>query len=62
MATEQGFPFWRALGTIFRGWVKVKNGDVTDGISLLRSGLTRLPRHWDGGVDAPPYRAPGQGM
>jgi predicted ATPase len=23
-----------------RGWVKVKNGDVTEGISLLRSGLS----------------------
>ena len=40
VATEQGFPFWRALGTIYRGWVKVKNGDVAEGISLLRSGST----------------------
>jgi class 3 adenylate cyclase/predicted ATPase len=38
VTTEQGFPFWRALGTIFLGWVKVKNGDVTEGISLLRGG------------------------
>jgi predicted ATPase len=38
VATEQGFPLWGALGTIFRGWVKVKNGDVAEGISLLRSG------------------------
>jgi predicted ATPase len=38
VATEQGFPFWRAQGTIYRGWVKVKNGDVAEGISLLRSG------------------------
>jgi class 3 adenylate cyclase/predicted ATPase len=35
---EQGFPFWRAQGTIYRGWVKAKNGDVAGGISLLRSG------------------------
>jgi predicted ATPase len=40
VATEQGFPFRRATGTIFRGWVKVKNDDVVEGISLLRSGLT----------------------
>jgi tetratricopeptide (TPR) repeat protein len=40
VATEQGFPFWRAQGTIFRGWVKVENGDVAEGISLLRSGST----------------------
>jgi predicted ATPase len=40
VAAEQGFPFWRALGTIFRGWIKVENDDVTQGISLLRSGST----------------------
>jgi tetratricopeptide (TPR) repeat protein len=38
VATEQGFPFWGAQGTIHRGWAKVKNGDVKEGISLLRSG------------------------
>ena len=37
-ATEQGFPYWRAVGTICGGWVKVKNGAVTEGMSLLRSG------------------------
>ena len=31
-------PTWRAQGTIYRGWVKVKNGDVAEGISLLRGG------------------------
>jgi class 3 adenylate cyclase/predicted ATPase len=40
VATEQGFPFWRAHGTIFHGWVKVKNGDVAEGMSILRSGTT----------------------
>jgi predicted ATPase len=35
---EQGFPFWRAQGAIYRGWVNVKSGNVTEGISLLRSG------------------------
>jgi predicted ATPase len=38
LATEQGFPYWVALGTIYRGWSKVKNGHVAEGISLLRSG------------------------
>ena len=38
VAIEQGFPYWRALGTAYRGWVTVKNGDVTEGISLLRMG------------------------
>jgi len=40
VATEQGFPHWRAQGTIFRGSVKTRNGDVEEGISLLRSGST----------------------
>ena len=38
LATEQGFVSWRALGTIYRGWLTVKNGDVMEGVSLLRSG------------------------
>jgi predicted ATPase len=38
VTTEQGIPSWRALGTVHRGWVKVKNGDVTEGMSLLRGG------------------------
>jgi predicted ATPase len=36
VASEQGFAHWRAEGTIYRGWVTVKKGDVTEGISLLR--------------------------
>jgi predicted ATPase len=40
VAIEQAFPLWRAAGTIYRGWVTVKNGDVAEGISLLRSGST----------------------
>jgi hypothetical protein len=38
VTTEQGYPLFRAQGTACRGWVKVKNGDATEGISLLRSG------------------------
>jgi predicted ATPase len=38
VTTERGFPHWGAQGAIYRGWVKVKNGDVTKGISLLRNG------------------------
>jgi class 3 adenylate cyclase/predicted ATPase len=40
IAVEQGFPMWRAQGTTYRGWVRAKNGNVAEGISLLRSGLT----------------------
>jgi predicted ATPase len=39
VAGEQGFPFYRALGTIYRGWSRALGGDVAEGISLLRSGL-----------------------
>jgi class 3 adenylate cyclase/predicted ATPase len=42
VTTEQGFPFWRAEGTVFRGWVKVKEGEVAEGISLLRAGSAAL--------------------
>jgi len=38
VATENGFPHWRTQGEIYRGWIKVKNGDVTEGMSRLRSG------------------------
>jgi predicted ATPase len=42
VATERGFPSWGAHGTVFRGWVKVKNGEVAEGISLLRAGSAAL--------------------
>jgi class 3 adenylate cyclase/predicted ATPase len=40
VATDQGFPYWRAQGVIYRGWVGVKNGDVTWGMSLLHGATT----------------------
>jgi len=40
VATEQGFPHYRAEGTIYRGWGKVKNGNVAEGLLLLRSGAS----------------------
>ena len=40
VATEQGFPFWRAQATVYRGWVKANIGDVAEGISLLRDGAS----------------------
>jgi class 3 adenylate cyclase/predicted ATPase len=39
VTTEQDIPAWRALGTIHHGWVRVKNGDATEGIFLLRNGM-----------------------
>jgi predicted ATPase/class 3 adenylate cyclase len=40
VAVEQGFPWWSAQGTVYFGWGKVKNGDVAEGTSLLRRGLS----------------------
>jgi len=40
VSTEQSFAYWRALGTIYGGWVKVKSGDVAEGMFLIRSGST----------------------
>jgi class 3 adenylate cyclase/predicted ATPase len=42
LATEQGFPQFRAMGTIYRGWAKVNNGDAGDGILVLGSGSAAL--------------------
>jgi len=42
VATEQSFPEWRGYGVVHRGWAKVKNGDVAEGISLLRNASTAL--------------------
>jgi tetratricopeptide (TPR) repeat protein len=48
LTTEQGFPHWHAMGMICRGWVNVKKGDVSEGISLLRSGsaVSRAAGAW----------------
>ena len=40
LASDQGLPYFRAVGTIGLGWARIMNGDVTAGISLLRSGST----------------------
>jgi predicted ATPase len=50
VTTEQGFPHWGSVGTIVRGWVKAKNGDIAEGISFMRSGLAAFraagAEHW----------------
>ena len=37
-ATEQGHPVYGAVGTVHQGWVAVKNGDLAEGLSLMRRG------------------------
>jgi predicted ATPase len=38
IATEQRFTQWESAGSIFCGWIKVKNGNVAEGLSQLASG------------------------
>jgi predicted ATPase len=38
MATEQGFTHLWAQGAIYRGWFMVRNGNLAEGLSLLRRG------------------------
>jgi predicted ATPase len=40
LATEQGLPFWAAVGTIFRGWGLAAQGDSEAGLTQMRQGLT----------------------
>ena len=40
IATEQGFPFWMAVGSLLRGWALVQQGQAQAGIEQLTQGLT----------------------
>src|SRR5215472_4685644 len=53
---EHGFSLYHAQGTIFRGWVKVKYGNTSEGIDLLRSGSDAY-RGTGSEVWMPHYRA-----
>ena len=39
LTIEQGFRQWHAQGTIYRGWVQARLGNVAEGMPLLRSGI-----------------------
>jgi predicted ATPase len=39
LATEQGFPLWVALGTIFRGWALAMQGQGEAGLAQIRQGI-----------------------
>jgi predicted ATPase len=38
-SSEHGFPLYRALGVIMRGWGLAEQGDVADGLAEIRRGL-----------------------
>jgi len=39
LATEQGFPHYRAVGTVVHGWSKASRGQVAIGIAEIHQGL-----------------------
>ena len=39
LATEQGFPFWVAAGTILRGWALAMQGQGEAGMAQVRQGI-----------------------
>ena len=39
IGVDQGFPYWRAQGLIYRGRAKVATGGFDHGISSLRAGI-----------------------
>jgi class 3 adenylate cyclase/predicted ATPase len=39
LATEQGFPFWMAIGSSLRGWALAHQGQAQEGIAQIAQGL-----------------------
>ena len=39
LATEQGFPYWRTLGSMPHAWALAQQGQAREGIEQLRQGL-----------------------
>ena len=62
VTTEQGFPFWRAQGTIYRGVGQGQEWRCGGGDISPAQRFDRLPRHRGGDVASPSYRPSGQGM
>ena len=62
VSTEQSFAYWRALGTIYGGWVKVKYGEVAEGMRLVRVGSTAYCATGAAAWGSLSSRPPGQSM
>ena len=53
LATEQGFPFWTAGGSILCGWALARHGQAREGIAQLIEGLRAI--HATGAEMLQPY-------
>ncbi|MGE0820668.1 MAG: adenylate/guanylate cyclase domain-containing protein [Candidatus Binatia bacterium] len=40
LSTEQGFPYWLALGTVWQGWALAGDGQVKEGIARIQQGTS----------------------
>ena len=40
LSTEQGFPYWQAMGMVLRGWSQAEQGRSDEGIVQILQGLT----------------------
>jgi class 3 adenylate cyclase/predicted ATPase len=56
LSSEQGFPFWKALGVLCRGAGWLLQGHYAEGVALLREGLTSY-RVTGAGVTVSHYHA-----
>jgi predicted ATPase len=39
IATDQGFPYWMAVGSLMRGWALAQQGQAKEGIEQITPGL-----------------------
>ncbi len=67
LATEQGFAYWLAWGTVIRGWALAAQGQAAEGMAQIRQGLaairatgTAIARSQDLGLLAEAQRTVGQ--
>jgi predicted ATPase len=42
LATEQGFPLWAAIGTLYRGWGLAMQGQCEEGMAQVRQGIASV--------------------
>jgi predicted ATPase len=67
IASDRGFPYWVAQGTIFQGWALTEQGQTEEGLIQIRQGLaayqtmrTEIQRTYLLGLLAEAYRKRGQ--